>query len=71
MNIRLFFYDVEDGVLYELKKSKQKNLLQAHPNWHTYDFESNELTQVLDYFKANGKVIASTRERNVFVGYTA
>ena len=66
-----YFCDVEDGCLYELKKSKQKTLLKNHPKWYDYSLDSDGLQDVLLYFKKYGKLVGNTRNKSLFVGFTA
>lgn len=66
-----YLCDVEDGCLYELKKSKHGKLLKKHPFWYDYDLESDNLKDVLLYFKTHGNVVANTRSKTLFVGFTA
>lgn len=67
----LFLCDVEDGLLYELPKQKQGKLLKKFPTWYDYGADDNELSEVLEYFKQHGRVVASTRTKNLFAGFTA
>lgn len=71
-NKKAYFVDNETYELYELSASKRKQLEKKHPKWVHYDCENNtdELKDVEDFFKRNGKLLAHQSWRNVFVGLT-
>ena len=71
-NKKAYFVDNETYAVYELSTSKRKQLEKKHPNWILYDCEKNtdELKDVENYFKTNGKLIAHYRWKNIFVGLT-
>jgi len=71
-NRKAYFVDNETYDLYELSIGKRKELEEKQPNWINYDFIKNSeaLTEVFAFFKANGKLLAYARLRNIFVGIT-
>ena len=70
--MKAYFVDNDLETLYELSESKRKKLELKHPNWIDYDCEDNydELNYVVEFFKSNGKLIASPKNKNIFVGLT-
>jgi hypothetical protein len=71
-NKKAYFVDNETYELYELSASKRKQLEKKHPKWVYYDCErnTNDLNEVLEFFRAHGKLLAHQSWRNVFVGLT-
>jgi len=72
MDKKAYFVDNETYDLYELSTSKRKQLEKNHPEWFNYNCEKNAeaLTEVEDFFKKNGKLLARQLWKNVFVGLT-
>lgn len=73
MENKAYFVDVELGVLYQLSKAHKLRLEKKHPNWFDYDLDKtpDEVSEVLDFFKENGKVLGSAKNNNLFAGFVA
>jgi hypothetical protein len=71
-NKKSYFVTSDKEEVYELSTSKTKQLEKKHPNWTKYQNYDNfeELKEVYDFFKTNGKLIAHPKFLNVFVGLT-
>jgi hypothetical protein len=70
--MKAYFVDNELENVYELSASKRKKLEQKHPEWYSYNCELDEkqFNEVFEFFKKNGKLVASRALSNVFVGLT-
>jgi hypothetical protein len=69
-NKKAYFVTSDTEELYELSQIKRKQLEKLYPNWTKFDCDNNydELNEVYDFFKNNGKLIAHPKFNNVFVG---
>lgn len=69
---KIYFIDNETEELYELSGKKRTELIKKYPNWHLFNIDANEqeLIEVYEFFKINGKLLADRKNRNIFVGLT-
>jgi len=71
-NKKAYFVTSDTEELYELSLSKRKQLEKLYPNWRELNCDNNydELNEVYNFFKKNGKLLAHPKFNNVFVGLT-
>lgn len=69
-NCKAYFVDNETEDIYEISASKRIQLERLYPNWYEYvsDRNPNDLIDVYSFFVTNGKLIASRKNRNIFIG---
>jgi hypothetical protein len=71
-NKKAYFVDNETEEVYELSFKKRQQLERKHPYWFDYncDLHYEQLSEVSDFFKEHGKLVACSHYYNVFVGLT-
>jgi hypothetical protein len=71
-NKKAYFVTSDTEELYELSLSKRKQLEKLYPNWVKFNCDKNydELNEVYEFFKKNGKLLGHPKFNNVFVGLT-
>jgi len=68
--MKAYFVNNETEEVFELSAKGKKQLDKTHPNWTSYNCESNykELYDVAAFFEEQGKKVACQGFKNVFVG---
>lgn len=71
-NKKAYFVTSDTEELYELSFRNRKKLDKLFPKWREFDCDKNynELNQVYEFFKKNGKLLGHPKFNNVFVGLT-
>lgn len=69
-NTKSYFVNNETNEVYELSISKTKQLNKLYPKWTDFNCEDNylDLSNVYEFFKHNGKLLAHPHFKNVFIG---
>lgn len=69
-NTKSYFVNNETNEVYELSISKTKQLNKLYPKWTAFNCEDNylDLSNVYEFFKQNGKLLAHPHFENVFIG---
>jgi hypothetical protein len=69
---KAYFVTSDTEELYELSSSKRRQLEKLYPKWRELDCDNdyNELNEVYEFFKKNGKLLGHPKYNNVFVGLT-
>jgi hypothetical protein len=65
----LYLFDAFPGKLYVLDLKNSKELLKLHPGWAAYDSEDDRLSDVKNFFRTRGKVVASQTAKNLLATY--
>jgi hypothetical protein len=66
---KLYFLDVSNGNLYELPLRKVNHFLSLYPNWVELDADNSRIYEIREYFKMNGKILASPTQLNLLATY--
>jgi len=67
---KAYFVNTQPESVYELSFTKRRRLEKQHPYWQQYNVGDNpeELQEVYEFFKKNGKLLGDDKTLNLFVG---